>query len=95
MCEPDNGLLNNRSWNEAYCTAIPGKEYGVFFPDGGNVLLDISAVQDANLSIHWLDIRESRWLPVQNSGITMHNKLLPLITPREEGYWAAFIDTHG
>ena len=42
-CEPHNDLLSNRSWNEAYCTANPGVEYAVFFPDGGNVLLDVTA----------------------------------------------------
>ena len=37
-CEPHNDLLGNRSWNEAYCTANPGVEWAVFYPDGGNVL---------------------------------------------------------
>jgi hypothetical protein len=54
-------LLHNRSWNEAYCTANPGVEYGVFFPDGGNVQLDVSAAEGRPLTLRWLDIRQSRW----------------------------------
>ncbi|MFN2156960.1 MAG: hypothetical protein ACK2UX_17130, partial [Anaerolineae bacterium] len=89
-CEPHNDLLGNRSWNEAYCAAIPGEQYGVFFPDGGNVLLDVSATT-APLTVRWLDIRASRWvgLPV---GIEREDAAhVRLATPQEEGYWAVIV----
>lgn len=92
-CEPNNELLKNRSWNEAYCTAISGKQYAVFFCDGGHVLLDVSAAGDARLTIRWLDIRNCQWLSPVYIHIDSH--LVPLNTPREEGYWAALIDVEG
>jgi pimeloyl-ACP methyl ester carboxylesterase len=35
VCEPRNDLLGDRSPNEAYCLAEPGRQYAVYFPDGG------------------------------------------------------------
>jgi hypothetical protein len=88
--EPHNELLANRSWNEAYCTARPGAAYGVFFTDGGNVLLDVSAAQ-APLIVRWLEIRACRWTgpaqPIEREGPGQ----VRLVTPREEGYWAAIV----
>jgi hypothetical protein len=88
--EPHNDLLANRSWNEAYCTARPGAEYGVFFPDGGNVLLDVSATE-APLTARWLEIRACRWTGprrvIQREGPSQ----VRLVTPREEGYWAVVV----
>ncbi len=95
-CEPHNDLLRNRSWNEAYCTAHPGVEYGLFFPDGGNILLDVSAAGDKPLTIRWLDIRTSRWtgpaVPIVSADRDASG-MLHVITPSEEGYWAAHIRT--
>ena len=90
QCEPHNDLLANRSWNEAYCIAQPGVEYAVFFPDGGDVLLDISAA--ATLPrVRWLDIRRSRWQDSAEAGNVVDDHFLPLRTPAEEGYWAALV----
>jgi hypothetical protein len=94
-CEPHNDLLQNRSWNEAYCTSHPGVEYAVFFPDGGNVLLDVSATGGKPLTVRWLDIRKSRWtgeaMRVKVGQEIEHDNLLRLITPTEEGYWAVLV----
>jgi len=90
ICEPHNDLLQNRSWNEAYCTANPGVAYGVFFPDGGNVLLDAAACGDKPLTLRWLDIRQSRWSQMKEVAAGEHD-LLRLVTPTEEGYWAALV----
>jgi hypothetical protein len=89
-CEPHNDLLQNRSWNEAYCTANPGSEYGVFFPDGGDVLLDVSSTRDQPLTLHWLSIRESEWIG-QPRTIEAADGPVRLTTPAEEGYWAALV----
>ena len=94
-CEPHNDLLENRSWNEAYCTANPGVEYAVFFPDGGNVLLDVSHAGGKPLTVRWLDIGRSQWTG-EASKAEVAEKIetdgfLRLITPTEEGYWAGLI----
>jgi hypothetical protein len=94
-CEPHNDLLGNRSWNEAYCTANPGFEYAVFFPDGGNVILDVSHLRGKPLTIRWLDIRNSQWMVETTeddaSACIEPAGRLRLVTPKEEGYWAALI----
>ena len=89
-CVPRNDLLHNRSWNEAYCTANPGAQYGVFFPDGGNVQLDVSAAGGRSLTLRWLDIRQSRWSGAKTVSADAQG-LLKLVTPTEEGYWAALV----
>ena len=93
-CEPYLDLLSSRSWNEAYCIANPGVEYAVFFTDGGNVLLDVSAIDaPQRLSIRWLDIRKSLWLE-QTTNIDLEDdQYLRLQTPAEEGYWAVLVQT--
>jgi hypothetical protein len=89
-CEPHNDLLGTRSWNEAYCAATLGEQYGVFFPDGGNVLLDVSAAV-VPLTVRWLDIRASHWTGAA-VGIEREDAgHVRLVTPYEEGYWAAIV----
>ena len=87
-CTPHNDLLTQRGWNEAYCTANPGVEYALFFPDGGNILLDVEAAEGEKLSVRWLDIRQSTWQDEVNT--TAENQL-NLVTPKEEGYWAVVV----
>jgi len=90
-CEPATELLSNRSRNEAYCTANPGADYAVFFPDGGDVLLDVSSAEGKPLTVQWLDIRKCRWTrPLQTIQVDAGN-VVRLVTPEEEGYWAAVI----
>jgi hypothetical protein len=89
-CEPHLDLLANRSWNEAYCTARPGLAYAVFFPDGGDVWLDVSAAQGQPLAVRWLDIRQSKWVGEATS-VTAEDDHLRLLTPTEEGYWAVLV----
>lgn len=86
-CEPHNDLLDRRGWNEAYCTAEPGKQYAVFFPDGGNVFLDVSAGK-GTWTVRWLDIRSSTWQDPQQMDA---DERLTLATPQEEGYWAVLV----
>ena len=89
-CEPHLDLLGERSVNEAYCSANPGVEYVVFFADGGNVLLDVSAAEGKALTVRWMNIRKSQWTgkaePIQAETGKVH-----LITPTEEGYWVAVV----
>ncbi|MDE0015258.1 MAG: hypothetical protein OXU51_03655 [Candidatus Poribacteria bacterium] len=61
-CEPRNELLSNRADNGAYTIANPGQEYAVYFPNGGSVDINVSAMTDAEmLTVRWLNIAKSEW----------------------------------
>jgi len=64
MCAPHNDLLSNREQNEAYCLANPDREYTVYFPDGGEVTLDISRLRKP-ATLTWLNVLKSRWMDVR------------------------------
>ena len=85
-CEPHNDLLSGREDNEAYCTANPGKEYAVYFTNGGEVLLDVTGV-DGDITVRWLNIMTSQWvadLEAASSGEL-------LLRCPSEGFWAALV----
>jgi len=87
---PARELLRNRSPREAWASAVPGKSYLIYFPDGGDLLLDVSAVDGRPLTIHWLDIRQCAWTGAP-APIEAENGRVRVATPREEGYWTAVI----
>lgn len=84
--EPHNDLLSNREENEAYVAAIPGKEYAVYFPDGGQVDLDLSDAQ-GNLTAKWMDIANSKWTGEK----ALESGGKATISPPGSGHWAALI----
>jgi len=88
--EPHTDLVSMRSRNEAYCIAHPGTAYAVFFPDGGDVRLNVFDAGERALTVRWLEIRASRW---SGDPVTVSAPLgsLRLVTPTEEGYWAALV----
>jgi hypothetical protein len=86
VCEPHNDLLSDRQPNEAYCLAEPGRQYAVYFPDGGAVKLDASAGQ-GSLQVRWLDIHRSTW---QQPQTVEGGGALELKTPGQ-GHWAVLI----
>ena len=91
--QPHNELLHNRSWNEAYCMANPVTDsYAIFFPDGGDVLLDLSTTVQASFILRWLDIRQGLWQDVEER-MTDADGFLHVQTPAEEGYWALLVTT--
>ena len=80
--KPSNHLLENRNVNEAYCLAIEGAEYVVYFPENGNVKLNALA---GKYEVKWLNILSSQWsLPKM---IKLPGKVK---TPSDE-QWAIFI----
>ncbi len=85
-CEPRNDLLSERSPNEAYCLAETGKQYAVYFPDGGSVKLDVSEAK-GNLQVRWLDINRSAWREPQ---VVDGGGTLELETP-SKGHWAVLV----
>jgi len=86
-CEPHNDLLSDREENEAYTIANPGKEYAVFFPDGGAVTLDLSGCS-GNWKASWLDISRSQW--TKEEALKGGGKVN--LTAPEAGYWAVLIN---
>jgi hypothetical protein len=86
VCAPNNHLLGDRSENEAYCLAEPGKQYAIYFPDGGAVKLDVSAASGP-LQVRWLDITSSAWEEPRGAAGAA---LLELNTPAQ-GQWAVLV----
>jgi len=70
---PHNELLGERQENEAYCRAIPGKEYLVYFPDVGEVELELESGGD-NLQVSQLEILTGAWS--DQEGFLQHNRLI-------------------
>ena len=85
-CAPHNELLSDRESNEAYCSANPRRVYAVYFPNGGQVTLDISRLKKT-ATIRWLEIMKSRWVHPQR--VERKNKLT-LRCPSKE-YWAVLV----
>lgn len=85
-CEPADDLLAENAPNEAYCLAGPGRQYAVYFPDGGAATLDLRAAKES-LELRWLDIARGEWrdtIAIGNPG------KLELEAPAK-GHWAALI----
>ena len=85
-CAPHNDLLSDRKPNKAYCLANPGKEYAVYFPDSGEVKLDISQLKRPG-AIRWLEISAGKW------GKQQVLKLARSVTlrPPGSGTWVALL----
>ncbi len=82
----DGRLLLDRQTNEAYLSYIPGQQYAVYFPDGGEVKLDVSAAR-GTLQVHWLGITHSAWQEPQTID---DGGIIGLKTPGK-GHWAALV----
>jgi hypothetical protein len=91
-CRPDALRMRERSRNEAYGTGDPGRAYGLFFPQGGQVELVVDATDAGKrATLRWLDIRQGWWL--EGLPVFFSDKAsLSIATPTEEGYWAAVIE---
>jgi hypothetical protein len=83
---PVNLLLSDRLDNEAYLVAKPGEVYVVFFPDSGEVKLDLRSMA-SKVSIRWINVREGEWNPALGSIV---NSNLTLKTPGMDE-WVAVI----
>ncbi|MCG6185878.1 putative collagen-binding domain-containing protein [Maribellus maritimus] len=58
---PANNLLSERGENEAYLAAWPGKNYVLFFTNGGEVNLDLSEFEKS-FSLQWYNVRKGKLL---------------------------------
>ena len=84
--QPHNDLLAGRSDNEAYCRAIEGKLYAIYFTAGGEVTLDISEYS-GSLELTWLDIMDAQWS--EGKKVDVSEKLV--IKAPGEGQFVALI----
>ncbi len=71
--EPHNELLLERKENEAYCRAVPGKDYLVYFPEAGAVELELSA-SESGLRVEQLEILTGQGMEVKTK--VVEGKLL-------------------
>jgi hypothetical protein len=85
-CQPSNHLLSNREDNEAYCTAEEGKQYTVYFPDGGEVDINLEKAT-GEWTLSWMDILHSEW----QTAITVSGGSNFKLTTPGEGQWAVLI----
>jgi hypothetical protein len=85
--EPNHQLLTERQDDEVYMAAVPGKQYALYFPDDGDVKLDVGPTS-GTVKVRWLDVLQHRWLDdwEKKGG----SERLPLKTPGK-GPWAAVV----
>lgn len=57
---PAQELLSERAEDEAYLSARPGEAYVLFFPDGGEVQLDLGAAK-GELQLRWISLATGDW----------------------------------
>ena len=89
-CEPNNNLLSNRAENGAYAFANPGREYAVYFPNGGSVDISLNTGEkmDAKtVTMKWLDIGKSEW--AEKAEISFSDSIT-LSTPTKD-HWVVMI----
>jgi hypothetical protein len=85
-CAAHNDLLSDRNPNEAYCMANPGEEYAVYFPNSGEVTLDVSSSKEP-AKVRWLDISASKW---EKPEIFKGGKNVTL-QPPGDGLWVVLV----
>ncbi len=84
--KPHNDLLMDREENEAYCRALPGEEYLIYFPNGGEISLDFSE-EEAKFSVYWLSITDARW----HKGKSVKGGQMVTVRTPDNGQWAVVV----
>ena len=84
---PANELLSNRDKDEAFCRAIEGEEYAIYFPKGGDVQLKTN-IERGEISIKWLDILASTWTETTSIPV---NSYSAIINSPDHKNWLAYI----
>jgi hypothetical protein len=83
---PGNDLLSDRADNEAYLTSKEGEVYVVFFPDSGEVGLDLRN-NNTDFMLKWINVRKGEW---HSESRINGGEVLNLKTPGEQE-WVAVI----
>ncbi|NKB68875.1 MAG: hypothetical protein GKR89_17555 [Candidatus Latescibacteria bacterium] len=84
--DADSALLQDRADNEAYLSRVAGRQYALYFTDGGQVGLDLGGAQGP-FHLQWLDIVDSTW---QDGPQTEGGAVVQLDAPGE-GPWVALL----
>ncbi len=88
--EPDDRLLKDRAENEAYCLAREGKQWAVYFPASGAVILNASgSPEEATFRVQWYDLDYLAWRPAYE--LKASDNYVPLGCP-EQGRWVAIVE---
>jgi hypothetical protein len=87
---PHNDVLGEREENEAYCRARPGRDYAVYFPDGGSVTVDLGA-PGVEASLTWLDVLTGRWTRPASVEVSPTTSL----DAPGSGHWIALVTREG
>lgn len=80
-------MLLNRESNEAYLTYKQGETYIVFFPDKGEVGLDLTKY-DYDFALRWMNLREGKW---ESEKKIIGGEKVILITPENKERIAVII----
>lgn len=83
---PHQELLSAREPNEAYVAADLGKNYVVYFPDGGSVELDL-ATHQGPLKLQWIELTTAKQQP---ESTVSGGKKVTLAAPAK-GHWAVVL----
>ena len=83
---PQMHLLSDRDSDEAYVAAEVGKQYALYFPDGGSVDLDFSDYEGA-FKLKWICIGTGEW----GEEATVAGGDIVTISAPDNGGWAAAI----
>jgi hypothetical protein len=81
---PRNDLLSDREDNEAYLLAEPGRQYAIYFPKGGSVVLDMSHAS-GQWNYRWINLDRAEWSDNSRVKAGMNIRL----TAPDEGHWIA------
>jgi hypothetical protein len=90
LAVPHNDLLSERDENEAYLMATPGKQYAVYFPKGGEVVLDLSSASGL-WEIRWRNVMDGT---IQNGKPVEGGSTVSLKTPGH-GHWVVVVKGKG
>ena len=87
---PHMELLSNREENEAHLTAKPGKQYVLFFTDGGSINLGMAG-HTGDFKLKWIDISTGEWA---GEGKLSGGRTTP-VNASAKGPWVALIVAAG
>ncbi len=85
--EPRPDLLSERENNEAYCLAAGGRAYALYFPKGGEIVLDVG--KEGEFTIRWFDVNTAEFLknPQKSNG-----PRIPLKSANTEHTWLVLVE---
>ena len=86
--EPFNEIIPDREPGEAYCMVVPGREYVVYFPDGGSASLYYASFR-GNVSLEWCEVLKAEWSQPE----TIEPSAMIELECPGEGHWIALIKT--